>query len=359
MPKALITGGAGFIGQYVARELSDRGWQVTALDVLHPQVHNDPQGAVDRFPGKVVVGDTTVSADWEQAGPADVIIHLAAETGTAQSMYETERYRHVNVDGTRLAAEHALSWDAPVVFTSSRAVYGEGPYVCPSHGQVTGACCEQAVSRDSREDDALAPVSFYGQTKVEGEALLTRALTGRVPLAVVRPQNVVGPGQALHNPYTGVLAAFLARLREGRPLTVYGDGSATRDFVHVADLAQLLAWLAAGHDDVACPLTVNCGTGVRTNLTQMAQAAAAGSPQGVARIDYLPVHRAGDIEHACADMTRYRAIGAPQQKWTSQEAITDFIRASWNQPGVDSSAWDRALDELAQRGMASQQEQGR
>jgi len=214
MPKALITGGAGFIGQYVARELSDRGWQVTALDVLHPQVHNDPQGAVARFAGKVVVGDTTVPADWEQAGPADVIIHLAAETGTAQSMYETERYRHVNVDGTRLAAEHALSWDAPVVFTSSRAVYGEGPYVCPSHGQVTGACCEQAVSRDSREDDALAPVSFYGQTKVEGEALLTRALTGRVPLAVVRPPNGVGPGPALHNPST----------RDPRERGVAGDG---------------------------------------------------------------------------------------------------------------------------------------
>ena len=226
----LITGGCGFIGQHLARRMIEDGRRVVALDSLHPQVHLDPDASRDAFPGQVVVGDITDPAAWDQVakhGRFDAVVHLAAETGTGQSMYERERYLHVNVDGTRLASDFASKHAVPLVSLSSRAVYGEG-----------------SADRPSFEDDPHNPVSVYGETKSLAEV---QALTAadRIPLTIIRPQNVIGPGQALHNPYTGVLAAFLAMLREQRPLTVYGDGRQTRDFVHVTDLVELIVWCLA------------------------------------------------------------------------------------------------------------------
>lgn len=332
--KILITGGAGFIGQHLATALV--GHELTALDTLLPQVHDDPDADRDRFPGEVVAGDVSDPGVWAELGRHDAIVHLAAETGTAQSMYEQDRYRTVNVEGTRLAGEFAARWGAPLVALSSRAVYGEGAH---------GADGEPAASR---EDDSMAPVSVYGETKVEAEQSLAW-LEGALPVTILRPQNVVGHGQALRNPYTGVLAAFLARLREGRPVQVYGDGHETRDFVHVSDVAAVIVWALTRNANET--LVVNVGTGTRTSLLDLATWAIEASPVG-GTLEHVDVHRAGDIEHACADLARLRAAGAPMPQVTSQQAIHDFITRSWHQPGVDSSVWDDALAELRSRGLA-------
>ncbi len=283
----------------------------------------------------------------------DVVIHLAAETGTGQSMYEQARYRRVNVDGTRLAGEVAAGWGVPLIAMSSRAVYGEGRSSCPLHGDRFGeTCCDQAQPSSSTEDDPHHPVSFYGETKSAGELVLAE-IAGEIPVTIIRPQNVVGPGQALHNPYTGVLAAFLARLREDRPLVVYGDGTATRDFMHVEDLASLIAWCAEHPPEPGVARVLNAGTGTRTTLDELAAAAVAGSQDQTAQIEHVSVHRAGDIEHACADLGRLVRIGAPLPRWTSRDAIIHFIRESWQAPGAPSEAWDDALVELADRGLTS------
>ena len=280
--RVLVTGGAGFIGQHVARRLLGSGHDVAALDCLLPQVHRDPDAARAAFPGPVLVRDVSDPDAW--ADPAamahpDVVVHLAAETGTGQSMYEAERYRRVNVEGTRLAAGHAVAHDAALVVVSSRAVYGEGAYGCPEHGRTFGArCCSLARPLASTEDDPHRPVSVYGETKSAAERVAAQECAGRVPITVIRPQNVIGPGQALHNPYTGVLAAFLAMLRDGRPLTVYGDGHQTRDFVHVDDLAALLAHAVARPPSPGAPLVLNSGTGVRTSLVELAHLAGAAAP---------------------------------------------------------------------------------
>ncbi len=332
--RILITGGAGFIGQHLARELAGNGHEVVALDNLHSQVHLDPEGARAAFPGDVFVGDVAEATDWEAAvDTVDAVVHLAAETGTGQSMYEQDRYRRVNVDGTRLAGEFAAARGIPLVAMSSRAVYGDG-----------------TPDRPSFEDDAHHPVSFYGETKSLGEAALTEA-AGRIGVTIIRPQNVIGPGQALHNPYTGVLAAFLAMLREGRPLTVYGDGSQTRDFIHVHDLAMLIAWCLEHPAQAGQARVLNAGTGVRTTLLELAAYAIEGSLHDDVPIEHLDVHRAGDIDHACASLDRLRELQAPLPQWSSRDAVVDFIRWSWDKPGAASQAWDLALDELARRGL--------
>ena len=350
--RILVTGGAGFIGQHLARQLAPHH-DLLALDLLSPQVHLDPEASRAAFPGVVVEGDVSEEAAWASLERPEVVIHLAAETGTGQSMYEQERYRKVNVDGTRLAGEAARAWGCPLVAMSSRAVYGNGRTECREHGtRFGGPCCPEAVPTASTEEDRHVPVSVYGETKSEGETVLL-GVAAHVPVTIIRPQNVVGPGQALHNPYTGVLAAFLARLREGLPLVVYGDGSATRDFLHVEDLASLIAWCIDNPPLLGSPRVLNAGTGTRTSLDQLAAAAAAGSPQGTAPIEHLPVHRAGDIEHACADLTRLHEIQAPTPKWSSRDAVIDFIRQSWSKPGAAATTWDEALAELSDRGLTS------
>ncbi len=351
----LLTGGAGFIGRHLAVRLVADGRDVVALDLLHPQVHADPDAARAAFPGPVVVGDVAEPEAWGTLpSGVEAVVHLAAETGTGQSMYEVERYHRVNVEGTRRAARFARERGVPVVSLSSRAVYGEGRYACPEHDTVLGSrCCARAEPVPSHEDDPHRPVSVYGETKSLAEEAAADGCGADVPLTVVRPQNVVGPGQALHNPYTGVLAAFLAMLREQRPLTVYGDGHQTRDVVHVSDVAALLAWALTHPPAPGAPRVLNCGSGVRTSLLELARAAIAGSPVPSPGVTHLDVHRAGDIEHACADLGRLRALGAPAPTWTAAEAVADFVRRSWDLPGADAALWDDALDELARRGLTS------
>ena len=354
----LLTGGAGFVGQHLARRLTDVRYDVAALDLLHPQVHADPDADRAAFPGPVVVGDVADRAGWTTAAAqvrrVEALVHLAAETGTGQSMYEVDRYHRVNVDGTRRAAEFAVGHGIPLVLLSDRAVYGQGRYECRDHRPTFGhPCCPAATPAPSREDDPHHPVSVYGETKSLAESVAVALCGDRVPLTIVRPQTVVGPGQALNDPYAGVLPAFLAMLREGRPLTLYGDGHQTRDVVHVDDLAALVAHLVSTPPVPGEPLVLNCGTGVRTSLVDLATLAADAAPVTVAGVVHRPVRPAGDVEHACADLTRLATVGAPRPAHSSAEAVRDFVRTSWDRPGAAASAWDEALAELEERGLTS------
>jgi len=350
--RLLVTGGAGFIGQHLARVLAEH--ELTALDLLTDQVHLNPSASAAAFPGRVVRGDVSAVETWSGLDQADAIVHLAAETGTGQSMYERDRYERVNVTGTQLAVRTAQRWEVPVVLMSSRAVYGEGGYGCVEHGATWGAaCCEVATPRPSREDDPHRPVSVYGESKSRAEAAVAGV---DIPATIIRPQNVIGPGQALHNPYTGVLAAFLARLREGKTLQVYGDGSQSRDLVHVEDVAALIRWCVEHPPQAGSPRVINAGTGVRTTLLDLARTSIQSSPSGESSpwrslVELVAVHRAGDIAHACADLSRLRALGTPAPRWSSEAAIGDFMRWAWDRPGARAGAWDDALTELALHGL--------
>ncbi|GAA2198602.1 NAD-dependent epimerase/dehydratase family protein [Sinomonas flava] len=352
--KILITGGAGFIGRHLARLLAASGHAVTAMDTMLPQVHQDVDGDRAAFPGGLIEADVAESGSWDDLPVHDAIVHLAAETGTAQSMYEQDRYRRVNVRGTKLAAETAVSWGAPIVFLSSRAVYGEGRRLDFPRPSLPGIfdTGPDGTLRPSHEEDAHAPLSVYGESKSEAENALRGVVLGRVPSVVLRPQNVIGPGQALHNPYTGVLAAFVAMLKEGADLTVYGDGTQTRDFVHVEDVARLIMWNLDNLPGVLeDPRVLNCGTGVRTTLDDVARYCIDAAPGVETEIKHVDIKRAGDIDHACADLRHVLRTGAPMPMWTTEDAIADFVRDSWDKQGAAVSAWSTALSELTSRGL--------
>ena len=352
----LITGGVGFIGTTLARRLVADGFEVLALDALLEQVHPDPAASVGEFPGQVVHGDVCDPQAWAAFDDIEisVIVHLAAETGVGQSMYESERYHRVNVEGTVIAGDAALRRGIPIISLSSRAVYGEGAYSCTDHGVDFGdPCCDSATPTPSRETDPHRPISVYGQTKSEAEDRLLTVHAAEVPVTIIRPQNVVGPGQSLHNPYTGVLAAFLARLRAGLGLQVFGDGLATRDFIHVEDLAALLHWAILTPPTPADPRILNAGTGVRTSLIELATYALDAASRDHDMIEFVDIHRSGDIAHACADLSRIVEVGAPLPVHDTAGAVADFIRWGWDRPGAPVESWTRAIDELSDRGLLS------
>ena len=334
MNKILITGGAGFIGTHLARLALELRSSVRILDNLSPQVHgtdaqfDGPNGA------EFMRGDVTVRSDWEKAlAGVDTVVHLAAETGTGQSMYEIERYYGVNVLGTAqlfdvLAnSEHSI---ANVVLASSRSVYGEGAYLCRACDPAGRRCFprprspEQLARHDwaprcpdcgspaeptaTREDDALSPASIYAATKLAQEELVRVACQSMgIAHAILRFQNVFGEGQSLNNPYTGILSIFSTRIRLGLPLPIFEDGEETRDFVHVDDVAN--AVLACIDKPAAGGVTLNVGSGAAVSVMHVTKLLCR-----IMNSQIVPnvtgEYRVGDIRHNRADVSELvRATG--------------------------------------------------
>ncbi len=333
MSLVLATGGAGFIGSHVVSALRKAGYRVRVLDNLSPQVHGSPPTGPDWLADvEFIRGSVTSQKDLRDAlVGVKTVVHLAAETGTGQSMYEIARYNETNVGGTAalldVLANNRDHGVERLVLASSRSVYGEGAYVCAtcapqtrvypaprSAKQLTAQQWEPTCKRcgatltavPTREDDAVRPASIYAATKLSQEHLVAIACSALgVGYAILRLQNVYGEGQSLNNPYTGILSIFSTRLRRGRDLPIYEDGLETRDFVHVEDAAN--AFIAALGCDLPPNGIINVGSGVPTTVADMARALAAAfgvAPDLVVTGEY----RLGDIRHNCADIARLRTI---------------------------------------------------
>jgi dTDP-L-rhamnose 4-epimerase len=294
----LITGGAGFIGCNVARRLLARGDSVVVLDNLHPQVHTE--GGLPKALAREVqflTGDVTSGSNWQttlKLCRPEVVVHLAAETGTAQSLTEANRHALVNVSGTAqlldalTAAKHVPS---TLVLASSRAVYGDGAWR-DSTGSTfypsgrTRADLERALwdplGPDGQPAVALPssaattfpnPISVYAATKLAQEHLLaTWARAFGAGLSVLRLQNVYGPGQALGNPYTGVLTVFAKRAASKAVIDVFEDGNILRDFVFIDDVVDALT--QATSSSVRTIRTMDIGSGQATTILEVARAMA-------------------------------------------------------------------------------------
>ena len=285
-----MTGGAGFIGSTLSRALAPRAARWVALDSMHPQVHRtaDRPAELDDN-AELVVGDVADAAVWDELlarFQPDVVIHLAAETGTAQSLSEATRHASANVVGTTAMTDAFVRWDvrpARMVLSSSRAVYGEGRWrledgriVSPGQRGHAQLVREQwgvpsaTPLPSSFADTPPSPTSVYGATKLAQEHLL-KAWCGafEVDLAVLRLQNVYGVGQSLINPYTGIVSLFSQLARRGESIPVYEDGEIVRDFVYIDDVVD--AFRCA----IELPISgavegYDIGSGVATTIAELA-----------------------------------------------------------------------------------------
>ncbi len=339
----LITGGAGFIGSTLARRLVEADYDVAVLDVLHPQVHGE-HATIDLPPSvRLFTGDVTHAPDWDAVlrlcRPAQ-IVHLAAETGTAQSLSEATRHGAVNVVGTTQLLD-ALSRCAHVpdqlVLASSRAVYGEGAwqsgsqvfYPKPrSHAQLVagiwdpqGPTGDPAVPLPSCAGRTEPrPTNIYAATKLAQEHMVAAwAAAHDTDFSVLRLQNVYGPGQSLTNSYTGIVALFARLAREQRALEVYEDGRIVRDFVFIDDVVEAL--FGAIEAPAVQPRCLDIGSGVSTTIHELAQllAAICDAPDPIVVAKF----RDGDVRAARCDIEPATNELAWRPKW----ALADGLRA--------------------------------
>lgn len=315
----LITGGAGFIGRHVTSALLEDGYKVRVLDALIEQVHGDSPGETLKDVESIHGDIRDAEAVQRAVKDVDSVIHLAAEVGVGQSMYAIDRYVGVNDLGTAVLFQALIQQPVRrVVVASSMSIYGEGLYLDSDGNPVQ---VPERVSGNGHWDpvDAagapLTPVptpewkqpsfaSVYALTKFMQEQLIhVTAPAYGMESCALRLFNVFGPGQALSNPYTGVLAIFAGRLLNGEPPMVFEDGAQRRDFVHVADVAQ--AFARALDSPAAVGGTFNIGSGRHYSVSQVAGLLADAMGSDIAP-EILGKARTGDIRHCFADISLAR-----------------------------------------------------
>ena len=339
----LITGGAGFIGSALTRRLTTAGYDVTVMDVLHPQVHGDRAAIELPSSVRLLACDVTHAPDWDAVlrlvRPSQ-IIHLAAETGTGQSLSEATRHGSVNVVGTTQlldALNRANHVPAQFVLASSRAVYGEGAWQADtqvfdppprSHAQVQAGVWDppgpggvRPIPLPSRASETeTRPTNIYAATKLAQEHIVAAwAAANDTNLSVLRLQNVYGPGQSLTNSYTGIVALFSQLALQQRPLEVYEDGQIVRDFVFIDDVVDAL--FAAIEHPAADPRCLDIGSGVATTIHDLActLAAMCGAPEPIV----VGKFRDGDVRAALCDIDP----ASRELNWQPTWALEDGLQA--------------------------------
>ena len=372
--RILITGGAGFIGSNLAKKLVDKGYLVTVLDNLSPQIHGNKQDSALYQSVKNITnfikGNVCEKSDWQKAIVGqDAVIHLAAETGTGQSMYEVSKYNYVNIIGTShlldiLANnEHSVQ---KVIIASSRAIYGEGKYECNVNGFVYPNKREEEdlmqgifdpkspFSQEVKlkvmptdETSKIHPSSIYGITKQQQEQMML--LLGKsldIPVVALRYQNVYGPGQSLSNPYTGILSIFSTRIMNGNDIDVYEDGKESRDFVYIDDVVR--ATILALEKKEANHQVFNVGSGIATSVLDVANILKDLYNSGV-KVKISGKYRLGDIRHNYADLSKIKKVLGFVPKFDFKSGVAKFVNWVKSQKVMDDK-YDDSIKELKQKG---------
>jgi dTDP-L-rhamnose 4-epimerase len=369
----LITGGCGFIGSSLAKRLISEGATVTVIDNLSPQIHGEiPEASqlMQSLPSgvRIIRGDVRSRDCMVKAlRGQDVVIHLAAETGTGQSMYEIDRYVDVNIRGTSILLDilekERLSVKR-VVVASSRAIYGEGRYRkcndyvypvarssddmdkgmfecrCPETGEIV-----ESVPTD--EKSKIHPTSIYGITKqVQEQLVLTACESMGIGAVSLRYQNVYGPGQSLKNPYTGILSIFSTLLLQGEDINIFEDGNESRDFVYIDDVVE--ATFRAINSDISGK-AYNVGSGVCTSVMTVAETLKHLYSAG-GKISVTGNFRIGDIRHNTADLTKVTQDLGFRPSVSFLDGVTKF--SDWvKSQQLEESLYDKSIQEMRARGM--------
>jgi dTDP-L-rhamnose 4-epimerase len=368
----LVTGGAGYIGSHLVDALVTRDYQVTVLDSLEPQVHRS-----GTWPSYVNARATYVRGDVRDRSvfeplvlAADAVVHFGAAVSVGQSMYQVDRYVDVNTRGTALLLDilvNAKHHVEKVVVASSIGVYGEGAYRCASHGVVAPGirpeeqlatrdweqrcpvCREPVGSIPTPEDKALYRDNIYSMTKYhQEEMVLLIGKTYGIPSVAPRFFNVYGPRQSLSNPYAGVAAIWLSRLLNDRQPVVFEDGGQLRDFVSIHDVVDCLVLMieTSGADY----LPVNVGSGEIVTILDIARMLNRILGKSI-EPQITQTGRKFDIRHNTADIARARKTLGFRPKVALEDGFTELVEWAETTPDVATDFFDRALDELKQKGL--------
>lgn len=376
MKNILIIGGAGFIGSNLALKLISDGYNVTVLDNLSRQVHGaDPEtdsplynaikGRVNFIYGDVCNKEKLANAIQGQ----DAIFHLAAETGTGQSMYEISKYFEVNVQGTANLLDvlgNTKNNVQKILISSSRSIYGEGKYI-DLNGNIVYPesrldedmlagrfnLLDQVSKQDLRlvatdETSLIHPISVYGMTKHYQEELIMKVAPnlGVIPVAV-RYQNVYGPGQSLSNPYTGILAVFSTRILNGNDVEIFEDGLETRDFIYIDDVVD--ATIKSMFNSNGNNQVFNVGTGVATSVKYIAEKLIELYSAKV-NIKITGRFRVGDIRHNYADISKIRNYLEFNPQIDFDTGLANF--ANWvKTQKIQKDEFEKSIAELKAKGL--------
>ena len=366
----LVTGGGGFIGSFLVDELIRRGHHVLVYDNTDPQVHgaNGSSAFLNRA-AEFINADIRDGDSLQKAvARADVISHQAAVVGVGQSMYQVQRYVDVNTRGTAVLLDilaNTRHHVRKVMVAASMSAYGEGRYRCPQCGlqappirdddqmrrgdwELACSTCQSKLEpAPTDEEKPLQATSVYAITKQTQEQLVLNVCRAfDIPAVALRYFNVFGPRQSLDNPYTGVAAIFMSRLKNDHPPLVFEDGNQTRDFVSVHDIVS--ANLAAMSDQRADYGIFNVGNGGRISVLQLAHLLARllgkeVSPQVVGK------YRKGDIRHCFADITRIKSAIGWAPRISLEQGLEELV--NWSDSIAAQDRVEAATQELAAHGL--------
>lgn len=364
----LVTGGAGFIGSHLSKKLSDDGHSVTVLDNLSSQVHSDAEndGSLKELKSytNFILGDVRNVELLKKIIPdIDVVIHLAAETGTGQSMYLIQKYVDTNIGGTAALLEAVTGTENKVqkiILASSRAVYGEGQYLCTQDGVVhpesrneedlksgffdfkCPVCSNEIQPIPTKETAVLKPKSVYAISKQVQEQLVSLICDLHdIKYIILRYQNVYGPGQSLDNPYTGIFSIFSTTLLNGNDINIFEDGKESRDFVYVADVVDATAFMATRDAESGI---YNVGSGNSVPVTEIVDILK-NEYNSSSLVHTSGNYRAGDIRHAIADISKMERVTGFKPKTTIEDGIGAYVTWVKNQE-IQEDNYSASLDEL-------------
>ena len=378
MKKILITGGAGFIGSNIANKLTSKGHNVIILDSLSTQIHGDNpekdsalyQSILNNPRIKFILGSVTDKEDWRSALVGiDSIVHLAAETGTGQSMYQIEKYIDVNIKGTALMLELLTNEKhnvKKIAVASSRAIYGEGRYNCAKHGDVYPSerlqedmnqgvfdckcpiCGGRVKLLATTEDSKIHPTSIYGITKQNQEQMVL--LVGKslgIDALAFRYQNVYGRGQSLSNPYTGILSIFSTRIKNGNNINIFEDGLQSRDFVYIDDVVD--ATILGVEFEGPINMAFNIGVDMPIDVITVAKRLRDYFGSDI-KINVSGNFRIGDIRHNYADITLANKVLGYTPKVSFSKGIKIFC--DWvNLQSVQKDRYEESIKEMKVKGL--------
>jgi dTDP-L-rhamnose 4-epimerase len=333
--KALVTGGAGLIGSHIVDLLIGEGHQVRILDSLAKPTHLHGWPAWIPPEAEFIQGDVRNREDWERAlEGVDWVFHQAADGGftSAISHYFTNNSLPTAVMYEVIRERNPVQ---KVVVASSQAVYGEGKYACPRHGPVYPQprpveqmwvrdwelhCpeCDHPMQSIPIDESHVNPLLPYAMSKYWNEMLAINLgkLYG-IPTVALRYSLTYGPRQSIFNPYTGICSIFSTRILNGKPPVVYEDGSQTRDFVFVEDVARANLLVAEKH--AANFQVYNVGTGVATTVLDFVATLAKVFGRDV-QPDLRGEFRPGDFRHLVTDASQLRALG-----WTHRVRLEEGL----------------------------------